>query len=67
MDNVSVDSVIAQKMAFIYNALEDGWIVKKKNQNYVFKKKHENRQEIFLDSYLERFVRTNMDIASLTS
>lgn len=65
-DTISVDSIIAQKMAFIYNALEDGWEVKKKGDNYVFKKRHHNRREVFLDSYLEHFIKRNLDISQIT-
>ena len=64
--NISVDSIIAQKMAFIYNALEDGWEVKKKKDNYVFKKRHHNRREVFLDSYLEQFLKSNLDISKIS-
>jgi hypothetical protein len=47
-------------MTFIMNALEDGWSVKKINHSYVFSKKHENKREVFLDSYLEKFIEYNM-------
>jgi hypothetical protein len=66
-DTVSLDSIIAQKMSFIYNALEDGWEVKKKGDNYVFKKRHHNRREVFLDSYLEQFLRKNLDISKFST
>ena len=65
VDTVSLDSIIAQKMSFIYNALEDGREVKKKGENYVFKKRHHNRREVFLDSYLEQFLRKNLDVSSM--
>jgi len=54
-------------MSFIYNALEGGWEVKKKGENYVFKKPHHNRREVFLDSYLEQFLRENLDISRMTN
>jgi hypothetical protein len=48
-------------MNFIYNSLEEGWEVRKKEENsYVFKKKHHNDKEIFMDRYLEKFVVSNM-------
>ena len=65
VDTVSLDSIIAQKMSFIYNALEDAWEIKKKGDNYVFKKPHHNRREVFLDSYLEQFLMKNMDISKI--
>jgi hypothetical protein len=66
-DTVSLDLIIAQKMSFIYNALEDGWEVKKKGDNYVFKKPHHDRREVFLDSYLEQFLMKNLDISKIQS
>jgi hypothetical protein len=65
MEKIPIDCIVAQKMAFIYNALQDGWEVKKKGSNYVFKKKHGDRQEVFLDKYLEDFVRRNIDLRSI--
>ena len=49
-------------MVFIYNALEDGWTIHKKNNLYVFKKNHEGKKEVYLDDYLRRFVTANFDI-----
>jgi hypothetical protein len=54
------DIFTRRKMIFIMNALEDGWSVKKINHSYVFSKKHENKREVFLDSYLEKFIEYNM-------
>ncbi len=62
-ENISLDYVKLQKMAFLYNALEDGWtITKNDNNHYVFKKKHEGKKEVYLDSYLHRFMKDNFDI-----
>jgi len=52
-------------MSFIYNALESGWTVKKRKDAYVFTKKHEGKKEIYLDTYLRRFIETNIDINKL--
>lgn len=57
-----IDMTTFQKMSFIYNALQEGWSVSKKNEAYVFSKKHEGKKEIFLDSYLQKFMKSNMDI-----
>ena len=38
-----INHIKLQKMAFIYNALEDGWTINKKNDCYIFKKNHEGR------------------------
>lgn len=47
------------KKDFIYNALEDGWTIVKKNECYIFKKKHEQKKEVYLDSYLAKFIEKN--------
>ena len=35
--------------------------VEKKNGCYIFKKKHENKQEIFADDYLEKFLTNKLN------
>ena len=54
-------------MLLLYNALEEGWAVEKKKETYVFNKKHEGKKEILLDSYLQTFMQSNMDINKLLS
>lgn len=44
------------KIKIIINAIEDGWTVNKKGEYYVFRKKHENKKEIFSEDYLKRFI-----------
>jgi hypothetical protein len=44
------------KMMFLYNALQEGWSIKKQNQSYIFKKNHEGKREILDESYLDTFV-----------
>lgn len=60
MESYSINSNVShkciQKFVFIHNALDDGWSVKKKDNCYIFTKKHENRQEIYDDNYLENFL-----------
>ena len=62
-----IDMVTFQKMSFIYNALQEGWSVTKKQEAYVFSKNHEGRKEILLDSYLHKFMKSNMDINKILS
>ena len=50
------------KMNFIYNAIQDGWTVKKRDGTFVFQKKHEGKQQIFEPDYLETFIETNMKL-----
>ena len=51
-----------RKMVFIFNAVEGGWRVRKKNEVYVFTKKHEGKCEIMNDGYLSSFIDANMDL-----
>jgi len=55
-----------KKMIFIFNSLENGWIIKKQNGCYIFKKKHEGKKEIFKDNYLTRFVEENCNFKKTT-
>ena len=57
---IEIDKKTFQKMTFIYNALEQGWKVKKDADSYIFTKKHEGRREIFQESYLETFLISNI-------
>ena len=61
-NHLKIDHITMQKMAFMYNAIEDGWSIKKNNDNYIFTKNHEGKREILLDSYLQKFMTSNMDI-----
>ncbi len=64
---IQMNSAQFQKMAFLYNALQDGWTIKKQDNSYIFRKKHEGKKEVFLDTYLNTFVKSNLDICSLLS
>ena len=64
-NELEIDTIKLQKMAFIYNAVESGWKIHKQNNSYVFSKKHEGRKEIYLDSYLKKFLEANFDINKL--
>jgi hypothetical protein len=48
------------KMNFIYNAIQDGWCVKKQKDCFIFSKKHEGKKQVFQPEYLERFIEKNM-------
>lgn len=45
------------KSLFIWNAICDGWTVRKKGDMFVFKKKHHDREEVFDESFLHTFVK----------
>jgi|TARA_Y100000992_G_scaffold166828_1_gene112107 hypothetical protein len=44
------------KMKFIYNAIEDGWCIKKKDRIYIFKKNHENKKKYVSEDFLKKFI-----------
>ena len=54
-----------QKMAFIFNAVESGWSVKKMADKYIFSKKHEGSKEVYLEAYLRQFLERNLDFRRL--
>jgi hypothetical protein len=66
IDNGKLDINSEQKndiylMIFLMNTLENGWSIRKKNDNYVFRKKHEKQTEIYSDEYLVNFLKSNMN------
>jgi len=61
-NNVKVDAIKFQKMLFLFNSIEQGWSVKKRNDAYVFTKLHENKKEVLENSYLLKFMKTNLDL-----
>ena len=66
-NNIKIDNIKFQKMLFLFNAIEEGWSIKKKNNSYVFSKNHEGKKEVFEDSYLLRFMKTNLDLSKIIS
>jgi len=64
-NNIKIEKPVFQKMIFIMNALDEGWSIKKSKDSYIFTKKHENRQEIFQEDYLNKFLLTNSSTNTL--
>jgi len=62
-----VDAIKFQKMLLLYNTIEQGWSVKKRNGSYVFTKNHENKKEVLDDSYLMKFMKSNLDLNKIIS
>lgn len=62
--NLDIDIIQLQKMNFIWNALETGWSVKKRENKFFFTKKHEGKKEVYLDTYLNNFIESNLKISS---
>lgn len=64
----NLDIQTLQKMFFVYNALETGWVVKKNKKNiYSFKKQHNDNNEFFTDDYITTFIKDNINIKTLFS
>lgn len=66
-ENVKVDIIKFQKMMLLFNSIEQGWSVKKRNDSYVFSKLHENKKEVLEDNYLLKFMKTNLDLNKIIS
>ena len=64
-NNIAVDRIKFKKMLLMYNALEEGWTIKKKQDSFIFTKNHEGKKEDFLDSYLVGFMQSNFDLNKL--
>lgn len=64
-EKLNIDLIQLQKMAFLFNALENGWSVRKENNYYVFKKNHEGKKEVYLDKYLQQFLCKNLDLENI--
>ena len=67
VSNEKIDSLTMKKMAFFYNALNDGWTIKKlQGEKYLFIKNHEGKKQIFKDSYLTDFIKSNIDLSKIS-
>jgi len=65
--DIKIDNIKFQKMLFLYNAINDGWSIKKRRDSYIFTKNHEGKKEVLLDSYLLSFMKGNFDMNKLLS
>ena len=63
--SLEIDKIKFQKMVFLYNALDNGWSIKKNQNSYIFKKNHEGKKEVFNESYLTTFMKDSSDINKL--
>ena len=66
-DDIKVDIIKFQKMLLLYNAIEQGWSVKKRGESFVFTKSHEGKKEVLEDSYLKKFMKANLDLSKIIS
>jgi hypothetical protein len=67
MDNLEMDKIKFQKMVFLFNALDNGWSIKKRQDSYIFTKNHENKKEVFDESFLAIFMKDNSNINKFLS
>ena len=65
--NTKIDNIKFQKMLFLFNAIEEGWSIKKKNNSYIFSKNHEGKKEVFEDNYLDKFMKASFDMKTVIS
>ena len=65
--SLEIDKIKFQKMVFLYNALDNGWSIQKKQNSNIFKKNHEGKKEILNETYLSIFMKDNSDINKLLS
>jgi hypothetical protein len=54
-------------MLLLVNSIEQGWSVKKRGDVYVFSKNHEGKKEVLDDTYLLKFMKTNLDLNKIFS
>ena len=67
LENLKVDVIKFQKMLLLFNSIEQGWSVKKRDDSYVFTKSHEGKKEVLEESYLKKFMNTNLDLNKIIS
>ena len=60
-----IDNEKFHKMVLLYNAINEGWSIKKRKDLYIFTKNHEGKKEVLHDSYLNTFMKTNFDIKTI--
>jgi hypothetical protein len=64
---IEIDHDKFKKMLFLYNALENGWSIKKRVNSYIFTKRHEGKKEVFDEAYLSMFMKDNCNINNILS
>lgn len=65
--NISNDLISIQKMIFVFNAILSGWTVKMLEHNTFEFTKDSTNQEVNLDSYIQDFVKKNLNINNIPS
>lgn len=60
--DLKIDTIKFQKMLLLFNSIEQGWSVKKRGDSYVFLKNHEGKKEVLDNTYLMKFMKSNLDL-----
>jgi hypothetical protein len=60
-NNTEINDKNKYILAFLFNGLNNGWTIKKNNKKYIFYKNHEGKKEIFLDNYINTFLKENFN------
>jgi len=55
-----IDIKTFKKALFIYNAINNDWEVRKENDKYIFKKQKSGEKSIYLENYIEEFIKKNI-------
>lgn len=63
--DLKIDAIRLQKMILLFNSIEQGWSVKKRGDSYVFSKNHEGKKEVLEDTYIMKFMKTNLDFSKI--
>lgn len=63
INNADISNKDLSKMLFIFNAIEDGWDVKKKNNSYIFSKHKSKEKQVFTEEFLNKFITRYFDLS----
>lgn len=63
-DDIRMSKGSFTKMCFLFNAVQNGWTVSKRRDNYVFTRKINGKKEVFTEDYLKQFIKSNIDICN---
>ena len=61
-NKIPIENIQFKKMLFIYNAVNNGWSVKKEDELYIFKKGHDRKKEFFKEDFLASFMGKNFKL-----
>jgi len=62
LKDLNLSSKEIHKIIFLYNALQDGWTIKKRDEKYIFTKHNNKDKEVYMDNFLEKFIIKNFKL-----